>query len=69
MAEIKVTLTLACQIFNKMERAAAYDRTNLRFNYKVKLNDKITLSNKAAYTYTNSTNQQSSNTAESCSVY
>ena len=45
-------------------RAAAYDRTNLRFNYKAKLNDKITLSNKAAYTYTNSNRiQQSSNTA------
>lgn len=45
-------------------RAAAYDRTNLRFNYRAKLNDKITLSNKAAYTYTNSNRiQQSSNTA------
>ena len=45
-------------------RAATYDRTNLRFNYTAKLNDKITLSNKAAYTYTNSNRiQQSSNTA------
>ena len=35
-----------------------------RFNYRAKLNDKITLSNKAAYTYTNSNRiQQSSNTA------
>lgn len=45
-------------------REASYDRTNLRFNYKAKLNDYLTFSNKAAYTYTYSNRiQQSSNTA------
>ena len=45
-------------------REASYDRTNLRFNYKAKLNDYLTFSNKAAYTYTFSNRiQQSSNTA------
>ena len=45
-------------------RESSYDRTNLRFNYKAKLNDWLTLSNKAAYTYTDSNRiQQSSNTA------
>ncbi|MBN09680.1 MAG: SusC/RagA family TonB-linked outer membrane protein [Flavobacteriaceae bacterium] len=41
-----------------------YNRTNLRFNYNAKLNDKMSLSNKMAYTHS-STNriQQSSNTA------
>ena len=41
-----------------------YNRTNLRFNYTAYLNDWLTLSNKAAYTYTNSNRvQQSSNVA------
>lgn len=45
-------------------REATYDRTTLRFNYKAQLNDYLTLTNKAAYTYTNSNRiQQSSNTA------
>jgi TonB-linked SusC/RagA family outer membrane protein len=45
-------------------REASYDRTNLRFNIKAKLNDYLQLSNKAAFTYTNSNRiQQSSNTA------
>lgn len=45
-------------------RNASYDRTNLRFNYNAKLNDYISFSNKAAYTYTSSNRiQQSSNTA------
>lgn len=45
-------------------RNASYDRTNLRFNYNAKLNDYISFSNKAAYTYTFSNRiQQSSNTA------
>jgi len=43
---------------------SAYDRTNLRFNYNAKLNDIISLSNKMAYTYSQSDRiQQSSNTA------
>jgi TonB-linked SusC/RagA family outer membrane protein len=43
---------------------SSYDRTNLRFNYTAKLNDWITLSNKVAYTYTDSNRiQQSSNVA------
>jgi len=42
---------------------STYDRTNLRLNYNAKLNDKISLSNKIAYTYTKSNRiQQSSNT-------
>lgn len=41
---------------------ATYDRTNLRFNYSAILNDWLSLSNKAAYTYTNSNRiQQSQN--------
>lgn len=41
---------------------ATYDRTNLRFNYSSALNDWLSLSNKAAYTYTNSNRiQQSQN--------
>ena len=41
---------------------ATYERTNARLNYEAKLNDKITLSSKMAYTYTNSNRiQQSSN--------
>ncbi len=43
---------------------SAYDRTNLRFNYNAKLNDKVSLSNKMAYTYSQTDRiQQSSNTA------
>ncbi len=43
-------------------RNSTYNRTNLRFNYKAFLNDYITLSNKVAYTYTNSNRiQQSQN--------
>ena len=45
-------------------RSSTYNRTNLRFNYKAIINDWLTLSNKAAYTYTNSNRiQQSSNVA------
>ncbi len=41
---------------------ATYERTNARLNYEAKLNDKITLSTKMSYTYTNSNRiQQSSN--------
>ena len=41
---------------------ATYERTNARLNYEAKLNDKITLSSKMSYTYTNSNRiQQSSN--------
>ncbi|MFL2628299.1 MAG: SusC/RagA family TonB-linked outer membrane protein [Candidatus Marisimplicoccus sp.] len=43
-------------------RNANYERTNVRLNYEAKLNDKITLSSKMAYTYTESNRiQQSSN--------
>ena len=43
---------------------SAYDRTNLRFNYNAKLNDMVSLSNKMAYTYSQTDRiQQSSNTA------
>lgn len=35
-------------------RESTYDRSNLRFNYNAKLNDWMNLSNKVAYTYTNS---------------
>ena len=43
-------------------RNASYDRTNARLNYEARLNDKITLSSKMAYTYTDSNRiQQSSN--------
>ena len=35
-------------------RGSTYDRTNIRFNYNAKLNDIMDLSNKVAYTYTNS---------------
>lgn len=45
-------------------RNSSYDRTNLRFNYTAELTDWLTLSNKMAYTYTDSNRiQQSSNTA------
>ena len=45
-----------------MIKNATYERTNVRLNYEAKLNDKITLSSKMAYTYTNSNRiQQSSN--------
>jgi TonB-linked SusC/RagA family outer membrane protein len=45
-------------------KESTYNRTNLRFNYTAYLNDWLTLSNKAAYTYTNSNRiQQSSNVA------
>ena len=41
---------------------ASYERTNARLNYEAKLNDKITLSSRMSYTYTNSNRiQQSSN--------
>ena len=41
---------------------ATYERTNARLNYEAKLNDKITLSSKMSYTYTDSNRiQQSSN--------
>ena len=43
-------------------RNATYERTNARLNYEAKLNDKITLSSKMSYTYTDSNRiQQSSN--------
>ena len=43
-------------------KSSSYERTNVRLNYEAKLNDKITLSSKMAYTYTNSNRiQQSSN--------
>ena len=43
---------------------SGYDRTNLRFNYKARLNDVISLSNKMAYSYSRTNRiQQSSNTA------
>ena len=43
-------------------RNATYERTNARLNYEAKINDKITLSTKMAYTYTDSNRiQQSSN--------
>ena len=43
-------------------RNASYERTNARLNYEAKLNDKITLSTKMAYTFTESNRiQQSSN--------
>ena len=35
-------------------RGSDYDRTNIRFNYNAELNDWMNLSNKVAYTYTNS---------------
>jgi TonB-linked SusC/RagA family outer membrane protein len=35
-------------------RGSDYDRTNIRFNYNAELNDWMSLSNKVAYTYTNS---------------
>ena len=35
-------------------RGSTYDRTNIRFNYNAKLNEIMDLSNKVAYTYTNS---------------
>ena len=35
-------------------RGSTYNRTNIRFNYNAKLNDIMNLSNKVAYTYTNS---------------
>ncbi|MEE3035451.1 MAG: SusC/RagA family TonB-linked outer membrane protein [Bacteroidota bacterium] len=45
-------------------RNSTYDRTNLRFNYTAELTDWLTLSNKMAYTHTDSNRiQQSSNTA------
>ena len=41
---------------------SSYERTNARLNYEAKINDKITLSTKMAYTYTDSNRiQQSSN--------
>ncbi|MBR99432.1 MAG: SusC/RagA family TonB-linked outer membrane protein [Flavobacteriaceae bacterium] len=43
---------------------SSYDRTNLRFNYKARLNDAVSLSNKMSYTYSRTNRiQQSSNTA------
>jgi TonB-linked SusC/RagA family outer membrane protein len=43
-------------------RNATYERTNARLNYEAKINEKITLSTKMAYTYTDSNRiQQSSN--------
>lgn len=43
-------------------KQSTYNRTNLRLNYNAYLNDWLTLSNKAAYTYTNSNRiQQSQN--------
>ena len=45
-----------------MIKNATYERTNARLNYEAKLNDKITLSSKMAYTFTKSNRiQQSSN--------
>ena len=45
-------------------RGSSYGRTNLRFNYNAKLNDMITLSNKMAYTYSQTNRiQGNSNTA------
>ena len=45
-----------------MIKNATYERTNARLNYEAKINDKITLSSKMSYTYTNSNRiQQSSN--------
>ena len=45
-------------------KQSTYSRTNLRFNFTAKLNDWLSLSNKGAYTYTDSNRiQQSSNTA------
>ena len=45
-----------------MLKNATYERTNARLNYEAKLNDKITLSSKMAYTFTKSNRiQQSSN--------
>ena len=45
-------------------REASYDRSSIRFNFNSKLNDKISLSNKMYYAYTDSNRiQQSSNTA------
>ena len=45
-----------------MIKNATYERTNARLNYEAKLNDKITLSSKMAYTFTKSYRiQQSSN--------
>jgi len=43
-------------------KSSTYDRTNLRFNYTAKLNDWISLSNKVAYTYTDSNRIQQSST-------
>ncbi|MDC0928855.1 SusC/RagA family TonB-linked outer membrane protein, partial [Flavobacteriaceae bacterium] len=41
---------------------SSYERTNARLNYEAKINDKITLSTRMAYTYTDSNRiQQSSN--------
>ena len=41
---------------------STYERTNARLNYEAKINDKITLSSKMSYTYTDSNRiQQSSN--------
>ena len=43
-------------------RNATYERTNARLNYEAKINEKITLSTKMSYTYTDSNRiQQSSN--------
>ena len=45
-----------------MIKNATYERTNARLNYEAKLDDKITLSSKMAYTFTKSNRiQQSSN--------
>ena len=45
-------------------RGSSYDRTNLRFNYNAKLNDMVSLSNKMAYTYSQTDRiQGNSNTA------
>ena len=45
-----------------MIKNATYERTNARLNYEAKINDKITLSSKMSYTYTDSNRiQQSSN--------
>ncbi len=45
-------------------REASYDRSSIRFNFNSKLNDKLSLSNKMYYAYTDSNRiQQSSNTA------